>query len=214
MQTKPEPAVSHPVFARYYGAMSVMAEKKGNAEHRQRMLRGATGRVVELGAGNGLNFAHYPTTVTEVVAVEPEPYLRERAEAAARTAPIPVRVVDGTAGHIPFDDASFDVGVASLVLCSVPDPAAALAELRRVIEPGGELRFYEHVRADDPKWARRQHRLAGLWGWFAGGCNPYRNTEQAIVDAGYDIEHIERFPFAPALPMRLTAPHVLGRARR
>src|SRR6184192_3710117 len=112
------------------------------------MLEGLAGRVLEVGAGNGLNFVHYPDTVTEVVAIEPEPFLRARAEEAANLTTVPIRVVDGVAGRLPVDDQSMDAAVASLVLCSVPDQAAALAELRRVIRPGGQLRFYEHVHSD------------------------------------------------------------------
>ena len=124
-------------------------EPRRRAQGRRRAPRrdaaGLTGRVVEVGAGNGLNFGHYPATVTEVVAVEPEPYLRERAEEAARAAPVDVTVVVGLADALPAEDGAFDAAVASLVLCSVPDQAGALAELRRVVRPDGELRFYEHV---------------------------------------------------------------------
>ena len=114
-------AVHHPIFARMYARMGASFEAKGGAELRDEMLAGAVGRVIEVGAGTGLNFSHYPATVTEVVAVEPESYLRVRAERAATEAPVPVRVVDGTADALPAEDASCDVGVASLVLCSVPD---------------------------------------------------------------------------------------------
>src|SRR6195256_594752 len=155
--SRPTP-LRHPLFARMYQRMSAAAERAGAAEHRARVLSGLRGRVVEVGAGNGLNFAHYPSTVTEVVAVEPERYLRSRAEAAAARATTSVTVIDGTAAAIPLDDASVDGGVASLVLCSVSDPAAALAELHRVIRPSGELRFYEHVVADNDRWARLQRR--------------------------------------------------------
>src|SRR5712691_4607513 len=108
-------------------------EKHGQAEHRRRLLAGLEGRVVELGAGSGINFRHYPDSVTEVVAVEPEDYLRGLAEQAATTAPVPVRVVSGVSGDLPLEDASCDAGVACLVLCTVPDPRRALAELARVI---------------------------------------------------------------------------------
>src|SRR4051794_5210796 len=137
----------HPIFARAYIKGAPGAEKRGVAEHRRENLAGLSGRVLELGAGNGLNFAWYPEAVSEVVAVEPEPTLREAAVAAAGQASVPVTVVGGVADALPFDDESFDAAVASLVLCSVPDQARALAELRRVVRPGGELRFYEHVQA-------------------------------------------------------------------
>src|SRR6266545_2017190 len=146
--------VHHPLFARLYERMAPAFEAKGGAAHRDELLASLTGRVVEVGAGTGLNFRHYPTTVTEVVAVEPEPYLRGKAEQAAETASIAVTVLDGVADHLPLDRASCDAGVASLVLCSVRDQAAALAELRRVIKPGGQLRFYEHVRSRSPRFAR------------------------------------------------------------
>jgi ubiquinone/menaquinone biosynthesis C-methylase UbiE len=120
--------------------------------------------VIEVGAGNGLNFAHYPASVTEVIAVEPEPHLRSIAEANAAQAAVPVKVVDGTAGDLPADDALFDVAVASLVLCSVPDQDQALAEIRRVLKPGGELRFFEHVQAGTPGRRRVQQALdATIW---------------------------------------------------
>ena len=123
-------------------------------DHRRRLLTGLTGRVLEVGAGNGLNFPHYPATVTEVLAVEPEPYLRRLALAAARSAPVPVRVVAGTAEALPVPDGAVDAVVASLVLCTVAELDQALAEVGRVLRPGGTLRFYEHVRADDPRLAR------------------------------------------------------------
>src|SRR5688572_18111867 len=139
-----EKEVKNPFFARLYARM-MEREDSAQVEHRREMLEGLSGRVFELGAGTGSNFAHYPAAVTEVVAAEPEPYLRERANAAAGSAPVKVEVVDATADPLPFEDASFDAAVVSLVLCTVPDQAGALAELGRVVRPGGELRFYEHV---------------------------------------------------------------------
>ena len=124
---------NHPLFARMYARASGRAERAGQAALRTELLAGAHGRALELGAGNGLNFAHYPAAVETVVAVEPEPFLRRRATEAAATAPVPVEVVDGVADALPAPDGAFDVAVASLVLCSVPDQAAALAELRRVL---------------------------------------------------------------------------------
>lgn len=206
--------IRHPVFARIYQRVSAEAEAAGAAEHRTRLLAGLTGRVVEVGAGNGMNFSHYPDTVTEVIAVEPEPYLRARAEASARDAIVPVRVVDGTATRLPLADASVEAGVASLVLCSVPDQAAALAELRRVIRPGGALRFYEHVAAADVAAARWQRRVDPLWTRVAGGCHLTRDTERAIRDAGFEIEELDRILFQPCWMAKLTATHIIGRARR
>ena len=133
--------VHHPGLARVYARLSQTMEA-GVAEHRTALLAGLTGRVIEVGAGNGLNFAYYPDGVTEIVAVEPEPYLRGLGLEAARQVAVPVQVIDGVAEDLPAADASFDAGVASLVLCSVRDQPRALAELYRVIRPGGQLRFF------------------------------------------------------------------------
>ena len=206
--------VHHPIFARMYIRMAAAAEKAGAAEHRDEMLAGLTGRVIEAGAGSGINFTHYPSTVTQVVAVEPEAYLRGLAEKTARQAPVPITVVDGTAEHLPAGDASFDACVASLMLCSVADQTAALAELHRVIRPGGELRFYEHVRADSPRRARLQDRVQPAWTFFGGGCHPNRETEAAITGAGFEVEDCRRFLFQPDWFSGPSAPVILGCARR
>lgn len=197
-----------------YQRMAAAAERAGGATHRDRLLAGLTGRVVEVGAGNGMNFAHYPSTVNEVVAVEPERYLRVRATEAAARASVPIRVVDGTASSLPVEDAAFDAGVASLVLCSVGDQAAALAEFRRVIRPGGELRFYEHVVAGDERWARLQRRVDPIWTRVAGGSHLTRDTLTAIEASGFEVAELDRFLFQPCWTSRLAAPHILGRARR
>lgn len=205
--------VRHPVFARIYARKSGAAEGKGTAEHRDEMLDGLDGRVVEVGAGNGLNFAHYPPTVTEVIAVEPEPHLRKLAQVAALDAKVPVTVVDGAADSLPLLDQSCDGAVCSLVLCSVADQAEALAEVRRVLRPGGELRFYEHVRADSRPFARVQRIVNVVHPHVAGGCHITRDTERAITDAGFEITRIRRFRFAPDLLSTQAAPKILGAAR-
>lgn len=138
----------HPRFAKMYERISAEAERRGTAERRARTSAGLRGRVIELGAGNGMNFTHHPPTVTEVVAVEPEGRPRAVAEETAST--VPVRVLAAHADDLPFADGSFDATVASLMLCSVPDPVGALTELRRVLAPTGELRFFEHVRSTHP----------------------------------------------------------------
>ncbi|HZA76485.1 MAG TPA: class I SAM-dependent methyltransferase [Acidimicrobiales bacterium] len=206
--------VHHPVFARLYARMAKAFEAKGAAEHRDEALAGIGGRVVEVGAGTGANFVHYPSSVSEVVAVEPEPYLRDLAAKAAASAPVSVTVLDGVADCLPLDDGSCDVGVASLVLCSVEDQGAALAELRRVIRPGGELRFFEHVRADTPGFARFQRVVDVVWPYLGGGCHASRDTLAAIAAAGFDLETARRFTFRPSLTVAPVAPHVIGVARR
>jgi SAM-dependent methyltransferase len=204
-----------PRFARMYLRAAKTAEQRGATEHRRRLLDGLHGIVVELGAGHGLNFPHYPTGVTEVIAIEPEPTLRARATEAASSAPVPVRVLGGVADHLPLDDQSVDAAVATLVLCSVPDPDRALAELRRVLRPGGELRFYEHVIPNcQPKRLLLQAAdHSGLWPRIAGGCHPARDTGAAIEHAGFDVERSERIMFAAAR-FEPSIPHILGVARR
>jgi ubiquinone/menaquinone biosynthesis C-methylase UbiE len=207
-------AVSHPIFARCYRLIAAAAEKAGGTEHRRETLAGLGGRVLEVGAGHGVNFAHYPPEVREVVAVEPEPYLRRKAEEAARRAGVTVVVKDGTAEALGEDDGGFDAAVTSLVLCSVTDQPAALSELSRLLRPGGELRFYEHVRARAPEAARRQDRADRWWPLFAGGCHCNRDTVTAIAAAGFVVEEERRFDFSPGLLNLPVAPHVIGRARR
>jgi SAM-dependent methyltransferase len=194
--------------------MSEREERMGQAEHREAMLSGLSGRVVELGAGNGINFRHYPPGVTELVAVEPEPYLRERAQQAAGGAPLPVSVVDGLGGALPFDVGAFDAAVASLVLCSVPEQDPVLSDLFRVIRPGGELRFYEHVRANNPGLVRLQDAVTPVWKLFAGGCHPNRDTGAAIERAGFEIESCRRVAFRPCFICAPAAPRIIGTARR
>jgi ubiquinone/menaquinone biosynthesis C-methylase UbiE len=201
----------HPVFARMYERISEESERRGTTQYRDRALAGLAGRVIEVGAGNGLNFGHYPPTVTEVVAVEPEDRLRALAQQAATRAAVPVRVLAGHADALPAPDASVDAAVVSLVLCSVPDPATALAEIRRVLRPGGQLRFFEHVRSANPWLGLAQDAITPVWSRLAGGCHPNRDTAAAIRAAGFDLEQLDRVCYAP---LRLIPPHahILGRA--
>lgn len=207
--------IERPRFARMYLKASGNAERRGATEHRRRLLDGLSGTVVEVGAGHGLNFPHYPATVTEVFAIEPEPTLRARAAEAAPDAAVPVRVLGGVADKLPLDDASVDAAVASLVLCSVPDQDRALAELHRVLRPGGELRFYEHVIANcQPRRVLLQALdHSGLWPRIAGGCHPARDTGAAIEHAGFRIQSSERIMFAAAR-FEPAIPYILGSAIR
>jgi ubiquinone/menaquinone biosynthesis C-methylase UbiE len=202
-----------PVFGRLYPRIARGMDRGGLAEHRARLLTGLAGEVVEIGAGSGANFAHYPTTVAKVLAVEPEPHLRRAATEAARHAPVPVEVVDGLADRLPAADASADAVVSTLVLCSVPDQDAALREVRRVLVAGGQFRFLEHVRADTPGLVRVQRVLdATVWPWFVGGCHTGRDTAAAVTRAGFTLDRFERFLF-PDLRTP-TSSHVLGVAVR
>ncbi|MEV4655963.1 methyltransferase domain-containing protein [Micromonospora sp. NPDC049301] len=205
--------VSHPVFARVYERLSVAMDRAGTAEHRRSLVAGLSGRVIEIGAGNGRMFPHYPPAVTEVVAVEPERRLRAAAVRAAQTAPVPVTVVDGLAEALPVGDGEFDAAVVALVLCTVPHQATALAEVDRVLRPGGQLRFFEHVAAEGPGGLRRLQRLldATLWPKLFAGCHTGRDTVAAISEAGFVIEDLRRFRF-PATSNSPSSPCVVGRA--
>lgn len=205
----------HPLFARMYAWVSPRMEDEGMGELRQELLADVAGRVVEVGAGNGLNFGRYPPAVAEVVAVEPEPHLRGLAERSGREVGVPVTVMPGMADRLPLADASVDVGVVSLVLCSVDDAPRALAELHRVIRPGGELRFLEHVIATTPV-LRRVQRVADatVWPLLAGGCHTARNTLPEIEQAGFEVTSVRHLRFPDATVPVPAAPHVLGRARR
>jgi ubiquinone/menaquinone biosynthesis C-methylase UbiE len=203
----------HPRFARAYARVSLDADARGVADHRRRLVAGVRGRVVEVGAGNGRMFEHYPPQVTKVLAVEPDDTLRALAVRAALTAPVPVEVVAGHADALPLADGEADVVVASLVLCSVPDQAEALAEIVRVLRPGGELRYYEHVRSGTRWKGVVQDGLTPIWTRVAGGCHPGRRTSQAVRAAGLVVVAEDRFPFRP-LRFGVAADHVIGTARR
>lgn len=199
-------------FARMWLRAAPVADARGAREHRRRLVDGLWGTVVEVGCGQGLNFDLYPPAVDRVVALEPDPMLREAAERAAGGR---IEVRDGVAESLPVGDGEADAVVCSLVLCSVGDQATALAEARRVLRPGGELRFYEHVVAR--RGAGRIALIAldrsGLWPAVSGGCHPARDTAAAIRAAGFEMRECDRFPFragAVAPPI----PHVLGTAVR
>ncbi|MFY4718683.1 class I SAM-dependent methyltransferase [Streptomyces sp. LaBMicrA B280] len=209
-------AVRHPVFARYYARVSAGADERlGFAGVRGRLLAGLTGRVIEVGAGNGLNFARYPATVAQVVAVEPEPLLGRLARESARRAPVPVAVLPGAAEALPVRGGAFDAVVLSLVLCSVRDVARALDEARRVLRPGGQLRFFEHGRGGGPAMRLAQRALdRTVWPALAGGCHLARDPVAALRRAGFELGPYRELSLPEGGP-RLPASYcVLGTAWR
>jgi ubiquinone/menaquinone biosynthesis C-methylase UbiE len=203
---------SHPVFARVYQRLASSMERRGGDEHRRRLVAGLAGEVIEVGAGHGINFPYYPPEVARLVAVEPEPHLREAAEGAAADAAVPVEVHAGLVEELPFESATFDAAVVSLMLCSVADPDVALAEIRRVLKPGGTLRVYEHVRSLQPRLARLQRAVDVVWPHVAAGCRTSRDTRAEVERAGFVWDDVEEFRFPESRVPLPTAPHVLGRA--
>ncbi len=181
---------SHPLHAALYDPLMRLQDRLGLARQRARTARDATGRVLELGVGTGLDLPYY-SEVSEVVGIDPDPHMLRRARARASTVSFPVELVEGSAESLPFEDASFDAVVVALALCTIPDPARALSEARRVLRPGGKLHFLEHVRAERRWAARLQDTLERPWMRLAGGCHPNRDTVAAIEDA-FEIERLWR----------------------
>ncbi|MFI9627929.1 class I SAM-dependent methyltransferase [Streptomyces sp. NPDC052042] len=205
--------VNHPRFARMYPRLAAWAEANGAQEHRAEALDPARGRVLEIGAGHGLNFPHYPGAVSGVTAIEPEATLRDLAKEATRRASAPVTVIDGIAEQLPAEDRAFDTVVCSLVLCSVRDLPAALSEIRRVLKPDGRLCFYEHVRARSAGFARYQRAVDLLWPHISGGCRVSRPTDSVIARSGFTVKHLRRFRFPEGRNPSPTAPFVIGMAQ-
>ncbi|MGF9648116.1 class I SAM-dependent methyltransferase [Pseudarthrobacter oxydans] len=203
--------LQHPRFARAYARAVEEMNRRGGTEHRRVILAGLSGTVIEIGAGDGSAFALYPETVTQVLAIEPDDYLRNLALARASSVRVPITVRAGTAEQVPAEDAGTDAVVASLVLCSVAHQATALAEIRRVLRPGGTLAFYEHVRSHNRLLAAAEDLLTPAWQRMAGGCHPNRDTLRAITAAGFTVQASRRFGFS-AGPLAPPVAHILGTA--
>lgn len=195
----------HPIFAALYDVMNARMERTYFARHRRDLLSGARGRVLEIGAGTGANFPHYPAQVT-LVAVEPDGHMLRRARVKAATLPRRILLVQGAAEALPFPDRAFDTVVATLVLCSVASPLQALHEIRRVLRSDGRFLFYEHVRAAARGWQRFQDVITPLWRRIGAGCHPNRDTVGALREAGFALTALEPLKFGP-YPIR---PQVKG----
>ena len=189
------------VFAATYDRCLGATEAAGLGEMRREVLAAAEGRVLELGAGTGVNLEHYPAAVTELVLVEPDPHMAKRLRSRLAGSPRRASVLEAPAERLPFADGEFELAVATLVLCTVPDPAAALAELRRVMAPGGRLLLIEHVRAADARLARWQDRCERPWRFLAAGCHCNRDTGAALAAAGFETDALghRTLPKAPPI---------------
>ncbi len=201
-------------FARFLERREQRRPDAGARELRRRLLAGLEGRVLEVGSGDGRSFEHYPPTVTTLLAVEPDATARDSAVQRARDTAVPIEIAEGVAERVPAEDGSFDAVVVMGVLCSVSEPADVLREIKRVLRPDGELRFWEHVRSRHVLFRAAQRLLDRLfWTRALGGCETTRDTEAAIRAAGFRIERLERGFHSSSLLTITSAPYILGIAR-
>jgi ubiquinone/menaquinone biosynthesis C-methylase UbiE len=196
----------HRWYAATYDFVNQWGEARMLRPLRQRIVTGASGQVLEIGAGTGACFPYY-RAAERVIATEPDPFMLPRARKRARELRLEVELVQSAAEALPFADASFDTAVCALVLCTVVDPARALAEIKRVLKPAGTLRFIEHVRFDGPR-GQIQDAIVPVWSCVGAGCHPNRRTAEAIAAAGFAIVELERqdTPLVPIISGVAAAP--------
>jgi ubiquinone/menaquinone biosynthesis C-methylase UbiE len=179
-------------FSKVYDSMMVPLEQRGLAEIRKNLVRHAQGKVLEIGSGTGLNFPYYEHA-ENVIAIEPEEFMRERSLSRASRALVPIDVILADAEMLPFRDNTFDTVVGTLVLCTIPSPLKALDEVRRVCKPGGKILVLEHVRLDRPLLGRIQDWLTPVWKHLCDGCHLNRNTLEMVSKAGFKIVRVKRY---------------------
>ena len=191
----------HRWFAAVYDRLNGPAERRVFSKMRPRIIGEVQGRVLEIGAGTGANLSYYPDDA-QVTGTEPDPFMLERAKKKlAELGRTNIELRQASAEQLPFEEASFDHVVCTLVLCTVPDQSRALGEARRVLKPGGTFRFLEHVRNDESAvWGTVQDVITPVWRWVGAGCHPNRRTKRALEDAGFRIEWIEEIRIAPGTP--------------
>lgn len=196
-------------FSAIYDRGLKATEDAGLREMRREVLAAASGRTIDIGAGTGANRGLYPEAVTELVLAEPDPHMLKKLRAKLGEGGA-AQVVQAPAQSLPFEDSSFDTAVFTLVLCTVPDPRAALAEAARILRPSGRLLFVEHVRSRDPRLARWQDRLERPWRFLGDGCHCNRDTVATIEASPFTVERVERDRLPKAVP--IVRPLARGRA--
>ncbi len=197
-------------FTAIYDRAFKATEEAGLRQMRRELLAEAKGRVLELGAGTGANVELYPEAVDELVLAEPDPHMTKRLRAKLTESGQTAEVVEAPAERLPFEDSSFDTAVVTLVLCTVPDPTAALAEIARLLKPGGRLLFIEHVRAEEPGLARWQDRLERPWHFLGDGCHCNRDTVATIEASPLVVGDVQHDKLPKAVP--IVEPLVRGSA--
>lgn len=197
-------------FAALYDVGLRATEKAGLREMRRQLLEGASGRVLDVGAGTGANIGLFGPQASEIVFCEPDPHMAKRLRRKLSASGRGGSVVEAPAEQLPFEDASFDTAVLTLVLCTVPDPAVALDEVSRVLRPGGRMLFIEHVRSEEPGLARWQDRLQRPWHFLADGCHCNRDTVATIEASPLQLQRLERDRLPKALS--IVEPLVRGQA--
>ena len=198
------------IFAATYDFCLRATEEAGLTEMRRELLDEVRGRVLEIGAGTGVNLALYPVGIDDLTLTEPDPHMAKRLRATVAESKRQAQVVEAGAEELPFEDDSFDTVVATLVLCTIPNPAAALSEAARVLRPGGRLLFLEHVRSEDARVARWQDRLERPWRFLGDGCHCNRDTVATISASPLELDHFERGELPKAPP--IVRPLVKGSA--
>jgi ubiquinone/menaquinone biosynthesis C-methylase UbiE len=196
------------IFAAMYDTVMKGTEKATFGAHRAALLGDVSGRVIEIGGGTGANLPYYGSAVTELAITEPEEPMARRLERKLSELSLPARVVHAPAEKLPFEDASFDYAVSTLVLCTVEDPQRALAEVRRVLKPSGRLVFLEHVRSEDPKLAKWQDRLQPLQYRLGHGCHCNRATLDNVKTAGFEVAELQHDTVKKAPP--IVRPLIVG----
>nr|WP_027415146.1 class I SAM-dependent methyltransferase [Aneurinibacillus terranovensis] len=179
-------------FPRLYDTLMEPLERRGLRDIRKNLIRKASGKVLEIGSGTGFNFPYYEQA-EKVVAIEPEPLMREQSLEKAKTVRIPIEVILAGAEALPFPDNTFDTVVGTLVLCTIPNPSKALAEIRRVCKSDGTVLFFEHVRLSDPFLGRLQDWLTPIWKQLCDGCHLNRDSLEQVKRAGFKVIRIEQY---------------------
>jgi ubiquinone/menaquinone biosynthesis C-methylase UbiE len=205
-------AEGHRWFAAIYDRMTASDERTIMKNIRSHLVGGARGRVLEIGAGTGANFPYYrEAQIQTVIATEPDPFMLERARRRLKELGLSIELRQASAEELPFEDSSFDTVISTWVMCSVRHLQPALSEIRRVLRPSGQLRFYEHVRFNNRLAALMQDIATPVWRWFGAGCHPNRDLGSAVERAGFRLADLQRLhPFPPIPPISVTQPHVLG----